>query len=459
MENNIILDTDSYKYCHHSQYLPKTEIVYSYFEARNGATYNKTLFFGLQYLIKKYLLGQVITKDKIMEARELSIHHFGDASIFNENMWNHILTKHDGRLPIKIKAVPEGTCVDINNVMMTVENTDPLCFPLTNHLETMLSRLWAPSTTATLSYEIFLMIKHYLNQTSDDFSGIRFMLHDFGSRGVSSKESAAIQSAGHLLNFSGTDTIVAMQLLRNYYNAPYSGLAYSVPATEHSVMTSNGHKGEDIIFKQLLETYPTGILSVVIDSYDYRNFIDIYAYSNKEKILNRDGKVVFRPDSGDPNSVTIDVIERLANIFGYTKNSKGYKVLNLSVGVLWGDGIDYQGIRSILYTMKNQGWAASNIVFGCGGGLLQKINRDTQRFAFKCSAQKRDNEWIDIFKKPLDVSKTSKSGRLKLIKNDDIFETVKIDEPGEDLMETVFLNGELIKETNFAECRLNVGTW
>jgi len=457
---NVILDSDSYKMCHHSMYPIGTESVYSYFEARPGAKYNKTVFFGLQYLIKKYLVGQVVTADRISEAAELCAVHFGNSDLFNIRMWTHILEKHDGRLPVHIKAVQEGIAVDVNNVMITVENTDPECFALTNHLETMITRVWSASTTATLSYEIMQLLEYYRDSTSVDDGMMKFRTHDFGARGVSSRESAAMQGAGHLLNFVGTDNISAMELARDYYSAPYDGLGYSVPATEHSIMTSMGPDREDELLHSLIKEYPTGILSLVIDSYDYRNFILNVASSQSDSILARDGVTVFRPDSGDPDSVTIDVLNSLEEVFGTTINDKGFKVLNPKVGMLWGDGIDYQGIRGILYTMKSQGWAASNIVFGCGGGLLQKMNRDTQRFAFKCSAQKRDGEWIDIFKKPLDMSKASKKGRLKLIrdgeKEDGKFITVAHDEPGEDYLQTVFKNGSLIRDMTFNQCRGNV---
>jgi len=460
MSNNIITMTDSYKFTHWNQYPKGTTNVQSYFEARTGAKYNKTVFFGLQYLIKKHLLGQVVTREKIEQAAELSNAHFGNPDFFNRTMWDHILNNCEGRLPIRIKAVPEGLPVDINNVMMTVENTDPVCYPLTNHLETLLTHVWSSSTTATLSYEVMQLLEHYCKETSVDDQLLKFRLHDFGYRGVSSVESAAIQGAGHLLNFMGTDTAAAMELAKEYYGASYDGLAYSVPATEHSVMTSLGPDGELKLVRDLIKAYPTGILSLVIDSYNYRDFILKHAKDLKEDILARDGVTVFRPDSGDPDSVTMDVLNSLEEVFGATRNAKNYKVLNPKVGMLWGDGIDYQGIRSILFTMKTNCWAASNIVFGMGGGLLQKVNRDTQRFAFKCCAQKRDGVWYDIFKKPLDSSKKSKSGRMKLIKGEDRkFITVNESVEGNDFLQTVFENGKLIRDMTFQQCRNNTGKW
>jgi nicotinamide phosphoribosyltransferase len=459
MKKNIVTMTDSYKFNHWNQYPEGTDGVYSYFESRTGAKYNKTVFFGLQYFLKEYLAGKVVTRDNIEFAAELSKAHFGCDNMFNRDMWERILNRHSGRLPVMIKAVPEGTPVPVSNVLFTVVNMDPLCAPLTNHLETLLSQVWASSTVATLSYEIYKLIEYYREATGSR-DGIKFGLHDFGYRGVSSVESAGIEGAGHLVNFLGTDTVKAMETAIEYYGAKMDGLAYSVPATEHSVMTSLGREGEQRLFGDLLKKYPTGILSVVIDSYDYRRFVNEIALRYKDEILARNGKVVFRPDSGDPQSVTLEVLDGLNKIFGSTVNSKGYIELNPKVGVLWGDGIDYDGIRGILFAMRSHKYSANNIVFGMGGGLLQKINRDVQRFAMKSSAQSRNGTWYDISKEPLDSSKTSKKGLLKLVKldNGDYF-TTGPHNTLKDELQMVFLDGEITREYTFDEVRKNVGTW
>jgi len=467
MRKSIVTNTDSYKLQHWRMYPKGTEGVYSYFESRTGATFNKTVFFGLQYFLKEYLAGGVVTPEGIAWGKELCANHFGDATAFNEEMWAYIIRKHNGRLPVRIRAVPEGTPVSVSNVLLTVENTDPACAALTNHLETLLSNLWGACTVASLSREVKILCSYYLKETSDNLGHVNFQLHDFGQRGVASPETAGIEGAGHIVNFMGTDTVLAMEVAHDYYGASLEGLAYSVPASEHSVMTALGPDGEFKIFEMLLDKFPKGILSVVIDSYDYRRFINVYAKKLKDKILARGGKVVFRPDSGEPTSTTLDVLQLLDGVFGSTKNSKGYLCLNPKVGTLWGDGIDYQGIRSILFTMRNNQWASDNIVFGMGGGLLQKINRDTQRFAFKSCWQKRDGVGYDIFKKPLEISKVSKKGRLKLIRVEEgdpmtegasvlwhtIGENEQPDKP--DQLVTVFENGEIVKEWSFADVRKN----
>jgi nicotinamide phosphoribosyltransferase len=254
----------------------------------------------------------------------------------------------------------------------------------------------------------------------------------------------------------GTDTIRAMEFAIKYYNADLNDLAYSVPASEHSIMTAKGRAGETEVVRQLLEEYPKGILSIVADSYDVFNFTEnIIGGTFKDAILNRDGKVVIRPDSGDPESVTKKLINILGDKFGYTENKKGYKVLNPKVGLIWGDGLSVSDIRAILGNLAIDGWSSENIVMGMGGGLLQKVNRDTQRFAFKCSAQLQGNEWVDIQKDPIHAGKKSKKGRLSLIKQDGVYTTIPYSDNCNDVLETVFENGEIVKEYTFSEIRKN----
>jgi nicotinamide phosphoribosyltransferase len=461
MNKNICLTTDSYKLNHWNQYPAGTEKVYSYFECRKGAKFAETPFFGLQYIIKNHLEGVVVTREKIENAAKLCKAHFGSEKYFNREGWEYILNSYGGKLPVVIKAVEEGTVVPINNVLMTIENTDNKCFWLTNFLETILSQVWYPITVASLSREVKVTLNEYFTLTSDG-GLLNFGLHDFGFRGASSWESAGIGGAAHLINFLGTDTVVAMEVAVNYYNADLNGLAFSVAATEHSVMTALGKNGEEQVVENLLNEYPTGILSVVSDSYDIYNFVsNIVGTKFKDRILDRDGVFVVRPDSITPTHPTPEeemvwIMENLWANIGGTINNKGYKVINPKVRVLWGDGIDIDGIKKILYAVTKAGFATENIAcFGMGGGLLQKVNRDTQRCAFKCSAQYRDGQWYDIQKNPKDVSKASKKGKLKLIKVDGEFETVGENDPGEDYLKVVFYDGVLLNEVDFATIRKN----
>lgn len=458
IENNICLLTDSYKVTHHYFYPKGTEKIYSYLESRVGAEFNKTIFYGLQYILKKYLEGQVVTQERIDEADKLISSHIGPG-FFNKSGWQYILDEHDGYLPIEIKAVKEGTPVDVSNVLMTVENTDKESFWLVNYLESLLLQVWYPSTVATLSAEIRKLCNFYLEVTGSAKDNLDFMLHDFGYRGATSTESSMISGSAHLLSFSGTDTISALTIPENYYNDSEL-YGFSVQATEHSVMTSLGPDGEFDQILNVLDNAKEGILSMVIDSYNYRNFLMKAGETGSElndailKFLETgENKVVFRPDSGEPVSTTIDCLNILEEGFGSYKTSEGYKVFDSNIGLLWGDGLNYQKIRDILFAMKSNGWAAQNIIFGMGGGLHTAVNRDTQRNAFKCSAQLRDGEWHDIFKNPLDSSKKSKTGRFKLIMDNNSFKTIPIDEDGEDLLQTVFRNGELLVNDEFGNIK------
>lgn len=459
IENNICLLTDSYKITHHYFYPKGTKKIYSYLESRVGAEFNKTIFYGLQYIIKKYLKGKVVSQEKIDEADNLMQTHLGEG-IFNREGWQYILDEFDGMLPIEIKAVPEGTPVDVGNVLMTVENTDDKCYWLVNYLESLLLQVWYPSTIATLSAEVRKLANFYLDVTGSDKSNLDFMLHDFGYRGATSTESSMLCGSAHLLSFSGTDTIPALTIPENYYNDS-EVYGFSVQATEHSVMTSLGQDGEIQQALNVIENAKNGILSMVIDSYDYRNFLRQASTEGSElndailKFLSIDGnKVVFRPDSGEPVSTTIDCLNILESGFGSYDTESGYKVFDANIGLLWGDGLNYHKIRDILFAMKSNGWAAENIIFGMGGGLHSSVNRDTQRNAFKCSAQLRDGQWFDIFKNPLDSSKKSKTGRFKLIEDDGSFKTISIDDEGDDILRTVFKDGKLLVDEKYCDVKL-----
>jgi nicotinamide phosphoribosyltransferase len=272
---------------------------------------------------------------------------------------------------------------------------------------------------------------------------------------------------GHLLNFYGTDTIEAMRYAKEYYNADLATLAFSVPATEHSVATARGPQGEFDVVQQMLDTYPVGIISNVADSYDIENFVKTIGSKRfKDQIMARNHdeipcKFVVRPDSvrspeDTPHDQMVWIANQLWEDFGGTINDKGFKVLDSHVGLLWGDGIDLEGITLILEALTKAGYSTENAVFGMGGGLLQKVNRDTQRFAFKCSAQQRNDKWIDIYKKPKDVSKASKKGMLRLVKNKKgEFETLPNLGELDDEMVEVFRNGKIVKEYTFDELRQN----
>lgn len=451
MNDNILLDTDSYKVTHWRQYPPGTTRVHSFLESRGGV-HPTTLFFGLQYLLQRYFAGPVVTEAAIAEARETYAAHFGDASLFNERGWRHILESHGGRLPVEIRAVPEGTEVPVSNVLMTIENTDTSVPWLTNYLESLLLQVWYPSTVATQSRYMRRTIESALEKTGDP-SLIAFKLHDFGLRGSTSLESAALGGAAHLVSFSGTDTIPALALARRFYAEPMAG--FSIPAAEHSTITSWGRDREAAAYRNMLSSYPAGLVAVVSDSYDiFRACEALWGRELKDAVLAREGTLVIRPDSGHPPDVVCRVLDILGEAFGATTNAKGYRVLDPHVRVIQGDGIDHAMLVSILGAMAERGWSADNVAFGSGGALLQKVHRDTQKFAIKCSAVEVEGEWRAVMKDPVtDPGKRSKAGRLALERTGEGYRTVPREAASHDLLEPVFRDGEVLRTQTFADIR------
>ena len=462
MQHNIIIDSDSYKVSHEAL-APKIEGAYSYFESRGGE-FDYTVFFGLQALLQQYLIGKVVTQDRLEEADRIISAHMPGNDYFNRAGWQHIIDDHGGHLPLRIKAAPEGSVIPISNILMSVKSTCERCAWVVNYIETLLSRVWYPSTVATLSRFTKEIINRYWTETVGHTEGTGFSLHDFGSRGVSSAESAAIGGTAHLVTALGTDTMVALKFAEEFYAANIETLGFSIPASEHSCATALGPDGEEEVFKAMVDRIPAGLLSVVADSYDIYNFVDyIVGQKYRDKILAREGTLIVRPDSTtdrhpEPEAEMVWILESLWANFGGETNDLGYRVLNPKVAAIWGDGITPAGIQRILEAMKEAGFAASNCAFGMGGGLLQKVNRDTARFAYKSSAQKRDGLWHDVWKKPQAskaFAKTSKRGRLSLIPFDGSVTTVSEANHPDDLLQTVFEDGEIVKRYTFDEVRAN----
>lgn len=415
---NILLDTDAYKASHWLQFPKDVTKMFSYIESRGGE-YDETVFFGLQYIIKTYL-SKPITKEMVDEAAE---EYELMGLPFNRSGWDYIVDNLNGKLPIKIRSVKEGSVIPTHNALVTIESTDSKVFWIVGWIETLLLRIWYPITVATRSRHIKKILKKYVDETSDNPESLQWKLHDFGARGTETYESACIGGLAHLVNFSGSDTTSAIKPARNVYN--HKGfLMGSIPASEHSTITSWGREFEKEAYENMWETfgnpkseYKTNIFACVSDAYDIFNAIDqIWGVQLKEKILSSETLVAIRPDSGDPLYMVMMTLDRLDKIFGHTVNLKGYKVLN-NVRVVQGDGVDEDSIEEILKYMKSTGYSVDNIVFGMGGALLQKLDRDTQKFALKCSSVMRNNEWFEVYKDPItDKGKMSKKGKLDLIK-------------------------------------------
>jgi nicotinamide phosphoribosyltransferase len=458
---NLILQADSYKYSHFQLFPEGTEINNSYIESRgvdntSGLPANtEIVFFGLQAYIQEYLTKPVTMND-VDEAEKLITAH---GLPFNRSDWEIIVNEFDGYLPIYIEALPEGTVVKPGVAMVQVRNTDPRFAWLASFMETAILRaVWYPSTVATLSREAKKIIKKFLVDTADNTDGLPFKLHDFGARGTSSSETAMLGGMAHLVNFMGTDTVEALVGAIRYYGAD-GPVGYSIPASEHSTITSWGRENEVKAYENMLDKFakPDAIIACVSDSYNIYNAVENLWPSLKDKIVESGVTLVIRPDSGDPVTVVTEITETLSQKFGYTTNSKGYKVLN-NVRVIQGDGIDITSLRSILYGLMSKGFSADNIAFGMGGGLLQKVNRDTLKFAMKTNAIRNDGKWIDVYKQPIGSEfKKSKAGILKTVNRNGEFITVRASEADDELnsMLTVFINGNIPTPYTFDQVRAN----
>jgi len=453
----LVLNTDSYKASHWLQYPPGTTTVFSYIEARGGSL-PYTVFFGLQALLKEYFSKPVKADDIELAAEVCAAHGLP----FHREGWQHIVDVHGGKLPVRIRAVPEGTVVPIGHALVTVENTDPACWWLTSFLETALLRVWYPTTVASHSHATRRIIADALARTGS-LEGLPFKLHDFGARGVSSLESAMLGGMAHLVNFQGTDTMTALLGARAYYGEPMAG--FSIPAAEHSTITAWGRDGELEAYRNMLRQFakPGTLLAVVSDSYDLDAAVArLWGGALREEVIASGATVVIRPDSGDPTSVVLRTVRALDASFGSDANAKGFKVLR-HVRVIQGDGITRQSIASILGALESAGYSADNVAFGQGGALLQQVNRDTLGFAMKASAARIGGEWRDVFKAPVtDPAKRSKAGRLTLLRRGEAFATVRLDSPGYqeslaegavEIMRTVFENGQLLVDDSFAAIR------
>lgn len=466
--NNIILETDAYKLTHWLQRKPGITNLYSYGEPRKGGKYDHISFFGLQMIIQDHLM-QPVTDAMIDEAEEASVMTFGTKRYFDRVTWEKV--RDLGYLPIRIKAVREGSRVNINNVCFTVESTERWFAPHLSVVEDILMHCWYPTTVATRAMHIKEAIKPYFNVTSDIGDIVLpFAVNDFGLRGATCLQAAQRGGAAFLVHFEGSDNMPAGKAIKDYYD--YSGRLKSVWATEHSVATSYGLAYEEEVHyldHQLEFSDPDKTISIVIDSNDSDEFIRTIVSSRKSKIIAREGRVVFRPDSGDPLTNILKYLDILGGIFGYHINNKGYKVLNHNVGLIQGDGMDEDSIPSLYRNVTNAGWAADNFVTGSGGGLLQKgIDRDTSRWAIKASYQELSKDvgdgtgqmlvtLVNLQKSPkTDMTKASKTGRLKLLKGfQNMYNTISLsgNQTKEifngyvDELETVFEKGVQTKDS------------
>ena len=453
---NPILATDSYKHSHFLQYPPETRAISAYVEARPNDFADEILFMGLQpYLIDR--LARPITKADIDEAEAVCLAH---GVPFNREGWQIILDEYDGFLPLEIRALPEGMIVPTGVPPVQIETTDPRLPWLATFIETALLRaIWYPTTVATLSRQCRLIIRAGLEKTSDDVAGqLPFKLHDFGARGVSSGESAGLGGMAHLVNFMGTDTMEGLLAARRFYGADMAG--FSIPAAEHSTMTSWGMDREEAAYANMLDAFDGEgkLVAVVSDSYDLDAALTgIWGGSLRDKVLGRKGTLVVRPDSGDPVETPVRAVKALWDAFGGSINAKGFRVLDPHVRVIQGDGMTPATIAQLSDRLIAEGFAIYNSAFGMGGGLLQQVNRDTLRFAMKANAMRDANGvWHDVAKAPVtDPGKASKAGRQAVVREGGAMRARRADDVADEdnLLRPVWRNGEMLVRHDFDALR------
>lgn len=479
MKTNPFLLTDYYKVGHVFQYPKNTTLVYSNLTPRSSRLegIDEMVFFGLQYFIKEYLISYFNDnffdqpKEKVLTDYKRRIVTSLGAHL---PTYEHIEKLHDlGYLPVEIKALPEGSRVPIKVPCITVVNTLPEFYWITNFLETILSAIiWQPCTSATIAHAYRKLLNKYAAETGMPADFVQWQGHDFSFRGMSSLESAVLSGMGHLLSFSGTDTIPAIDALEEYYNANADKelIGGSVAATEHSVMCSGSKDGELETFKRLVtEVYPAGIVSIVSDTWDLWKVCTEYLPALKETILARNGKVVIRPDSGDPVKIICGhpegkteaerkgVVELLWDVFGGTVTDKGYKLLDAHIGAIYGDSINLQRATAICDGLKAKGFA-TQAVFGIGSFTYQYNTRDTFGMAMKATYVEVAGEGREIFKNPItdDGTKKSATGLLYVKKENNkyvLHDKVSWAKEKESALQTVFKDGKLVKNFTLAEIR------
>jgi len=475
---NPMLYSDFYKVDHRRQYPEGTEFVYSNLTARGSriSGIDHVVVFGLQafcmdYLIRRFNDGFFKKpKAEVLANYQRRMDTSLGAGVITTE---HIAALHDlGYLPVRIKALPEGTLCPLRVPMLTIVNTLPQFYWVTNFLETILSNaIWHPMTSATIAHQYRVLLDKYAAETSDIPEFVQWQGHDFSMRGQSSFEASLASGAAHLLSFTGTDTIPSIDWLEHFYfaNSEKELIGASVPATEHSVMCLGGKDTEADTYRRLItEVYPKGIVSIVSDTWDYFEVLNTTIRGLKDVIMARDGKVVIRPDSGNPTKIICGdpdapegsleckgTIEILWDIFGGTVNSKGYKQLDSHIGAIYGDSITLDRCQAICNGLAAKGFASTNMVYGIGSYTYQYTTRDTFGFAIKATYGIVNGKAIELFKQPKTDNgiKNSAKGLLRVNADLTLSESVSPAEEKEGLLETVFLEGRMIKTYTLQEIR------
>jgi nicotinamide phosphoribosyltransferase len=468
MQINPLLQTDVYKLGHLEQYPDGTDTVYSHLIARSDKKFPDVLFFGLQYYLQRYLSQklQPWMADELIEVRNNIL---GSTSKVVASKLHDLCDL--GYWPLKIKAVEEGTVMPTRQVLMTIRNTHPDFAWTVGFVESLLLKVWYPTTVATQCWQYRKLVEKYWRETVDDVKGMpaEFAVHDFGYRGDASEEGAGISGVAHLTCFKGSDNVPAYEYARRFYHAGGDEIMSSVPASEHSVMRAFGRDDELGAFNHMLDTYPSGIVSIVSDQYDVWYVLDDIARYLKPRIMARDGQTVFRPDSGDPEKIitgdpesksfspaSYGAIKMLHQVFGASKNSKRYTKIDPHVGLIYGDGMYLERYQRVLETLRRNEYAADNLVIGVGG-ILRNHSRDTLGFAIKATYVTVNGVPREIEKDPItDPGKKSLKGLIRLDRVGDEWVTtdrVTLAGEGGGLLREVFKNGQVTTTYTLEEIR------
>ncbi len=447
MKNNVkrnilftLLGTDGYKLGHRKQYPQGTEIIFSNFTPRGSKhpeIKEEIEVFGLDYVIDNlknswddfFNLESNDATEIIEEYKSIAEVYLGQ-----EYEVDHLYELYEHKkLPIEIYALPNYTVSKLNQPIFVIWNTDNKFYWLVNYLETwLINHSWLIVTSATIANEYRKIFDRYALETSTQLHEdvlVNYQGHDFSCRGMSSQESSILAGLGHLAHFKGTDTLNAMLEWNRFYKNENDLEVMSVNATEHSVMCAGGKENEEQTYERLIEQYPKGILSIVSDTWNLWNVLTVILKNLKEKILSRDGKIVIRPDSGNPVDIVCGTkkdnpetpeekgaLRLLDEVFGSTINDKGFKVLESHIGLIYGDQISLSTTEEILSKLKEMGYSSENVVFGIGASTYQRPTRDTFKFATKATAIKINGEWKEIFKDPItDSGKKSAKGILNIV--------------------------------------------
>jgi nicotinamide phosphoribosyltransferase len=496
---NPLLCTDGYKTSHHQMYPEGTKLVFSNFTPRSTKYMPKQaqdiVVFGIQYTVKyihDLFRENFFSRDKKEVCSELQTHL--NSYLGSDYNISHFEALHDlGSLPVEVRALEEGSIIESKIPILTIHNTLPEFYWLTNFLETLISTtLWKPMHSASMSYAYNKIVKKYALETDKDNLGFTdFQCHDFSMRGMQSLESAIGSALGFLVCSKGTDTLPVLQASEYYYGT--SDVAFSVPASEHAVMTAYGKEDEIDSFSRILDLFPTGIVSMVSDQFDLWKVLTEYLPQLKDKIMAREGKAVFRPDSGDPADILCGlnsrkdktysseevrshaykgVIELLWETFGGTVNEQGYKVLDAHVGAIYGDSITLERAEEICERLKEKGFASTNVVFGVGSYSMGFATRDSQGSAVKATYIEKkvkvsgrnlggtyETVGVEIFKDPItdDGTKKSAKGLLAVfngkLKDRCTWQEVKSEE---NELRLLYQNGVFLRTTTLTEIRNKV---